>query len=67
MAWPAGYLVRTFNCGECNVPHKMTVHADGPDDPTVIDRFRLLAASAGCVIDLNDQYWCEEHKAGAAC
>lgn len=60
--------VRTFHCGgRCGASHRMNVHADGPNDPGVIDRFRLLAASTGWVIDLDGQAWCPDHREMAAC
>jgi hypothetical protein len=59
---PVGMLTRTFCCTACFTPAKLTVHADSPEDPRVMDRFRLLASSLGWVIDFVGQPWCGEHR-----
>lgn len=59
---------QTFHCAACGLPMTMTVHADRSvraeryrPDGRVMDRFRLLAASQGWVIDFDGNPWCERH------
>jgi hypothetical protein len=59
-------VTKTFYCAACRHGLGLTVHCDGPDDPRVIDRQRLLAADNGWVIDLHGRAWCEKHRRSAA-
>lgn len=52
----------TFRCHRCGQPATLTAWSERPGDPRLMDRYRLLAASAGWVIDLDGLAWCERHK-----